>query len=153
MSQPIKRFRCLTNEENKEFDGKHIRPGLVMCDDGNLVSYKEHCDIVADKDIHIKVLDDEVVCVREENAALAAENERLRAIIQSTIDGSYVRYTDYAALAAENERLKSRLSMSQAIAEACGEPQVDGAITVKTATSTGKTVLPDPAAKEGRDAK
>ena len=49
----------------------------------------------------------------------------------------------------EVERLKSMLSMSQAIAEACGEPQGDGAITVKAATSTGKTVLTDIAAKEG----
>ena len=64
-------------------------------------------------------------------------------------NGVLVKWEDYAALQAENERLKSMLSMSQAIAEACGEPQGDGAITVKAATSTGKTVLTDIAAKEG----
>ena len=64
-------------------------------------------------------------------------------------NGLFVYHADYAALQAEVERLKSMLSMSQAIAEACGEPQGDGAITVKAATSTGKTVLTDIAAKEG----
>ena len=83
------------------------------------------------------------------------EHFGIRATMQMEFseNGRCVSWDDYAALAAENERLKSRLSMSQAIAEACGEPQGDGAITVKTATSTGKTVLPDPAAKEGSDAK
>ena len=68
---------------------------------------------------------------------------------EENTSGEFVRYADYAALKAEVERLKSMLSMSQAIAEACGEPQGDGAITVKAATSTGKTVLTDIAAKEG----
>ena len=56
MSQP-KRFRCLTTEEQREFNNKVIMPGLVMCDDGNLVSWFDY-------------------------ASLAAENERLTAEVE-----------------------------------------------------------------------
>jgi hypothetical protein len=84
-------------------------------------------------------------CEYRDYAALDDANKRNLAVIETL-------FAQRAELRAENERLKSRLSMSQAIAEACGEPQGDGAITVKIATSTGKTVLTDIAAKEGRDA-
>lgn len=63
--------------------------------------------------------------------------------MREDLAGKWVSLSDYAALAAENERLKAKLSMSEAIAEICSQPPGEGAITVKASLSTGKTVLPD----------
>lgn len=50
MSQPIPRFRTLTKEENDSYDGKVIRPSLVMCEDGNLVAYSDYAALLAEVD-------------------------------------------------------------------------------------------------------